>query len=182
MTDGMKRILEIIEPRIVQKLREPEGTEECWQWKGAMSRGVPKISEGRTSRGVAGKVWKKVAGGIQNYRESGKVSVPLCRNSACVNPWHRDHVVVSRGKEEERKMRRRARHLCREGHPMRGRNLYVQRGRGSRCRLCMYRYLQRYYNKRGAIRMIEKLERGIAGYRGGDLDALGEKFSTWQTE
>ena len=67
----------------------------------------------------------------------GKELDHLCRQRACVNPWHLEavpHAVnVRRGVSLLAQNARKT--LCLNGHPLSGPNLYVYRGRRT-CRVC----------------------------------------------
>jgi hypothetical protein len=69
----------------------------------------------------------------------GLVLDHLCRRKHCVNPDHTEPVTQAENirRSPTTPAARNARmRLCKYGHPLRGKNLYITRAGHRRCRLC----------------------------------------------
>lgn len=110
--------------------RTVESDSGCWIWTGQLDEsGYGKFKmRGRRSTGSHRASWLVYRGDIPE----GLVVDHLCRNRACVNPWHMDLVTV-RVNTRRGEMAGRVGHAkdthCKNGHPFSGANLYVYRER-----------------------------------------------------
>jgi len=149
--------------RITDKIINwPLTTDDCWLWKGAFSYNTPKIGKNCTSISAATEIFLLInTGGLTNGKHN------LCKNVACVNPFHRDPHYKSRDKESRKKRKNIipfpvSRNVCwKAGHPIKGHNILINKypmGRiVERCRICHYKY-QMEYHGRDYTKIIEKLK------------------------
>lgn len=111
---------------------------DCWLWIGASGKyGYGNFMDD------SGRTWRAHRWAYEYFIgriPEGLHLDHLCRNPACVNPWHLDPVTAlvniqrvppdARNKPEPWE-------LCGRGHPMTPENVYVTPGRGNRyCRTC----------------------------------------------
>ncbi|WWV91859.1 HNH endonuclease [Microbacterium phage phiMiGM15] len=97
-----KRTLTPAPERFFAKVR-PASFEECWHWQGARNVGGYGVFQVGSSRGTArtrlAHVWAYEH--LIGTKPEGLDLDHLCRNRACVNPWHLDPVTrgvnVARG-------------------------------------------------------------------------------------
>lgn len=94
----------------------PDGM-DCWLWTDARDKdGYGKFRLGRASKRSHRVAWELLRGDIPNDPKTDESLVldHLCRNRACVNPWHLDPVTnlvnVRRGEALSED-------ACRRGHP-----------------------------------------------------------------
>lgn len=104
-------------------------TDDCWHWTQATVDGYgrfPFVKDGRRrSMGAHRWAWEYVNGPAPE----GLTPDHLCRNRACVNPWHIEWVTqgenVRRGRlGEVQRARQTAKTHCPRGHEYAGANLY----------------------------------------------------------
>jgi hypothetical protein len=127
--------------RFVQQVRQ---VGDCWEWTGSLTRlGYAQFWDG--ARRIYAHRWS------YEYHvaaiPSGLVVDHLCRNRACVNPWHMEPVTARentlRGDGPTAEIARRRR--CPLGHE------YEQTAAGRVCRTCSRaRYARYRAKKRGA--------------------------------
>jgi len=112
---------------------------DCWQWVGT------KTQNGYGLFAVKADAPVRIVGAHRAVYELLIGPIPenltidhLCRNRACVNPWHME-VVTSR----ENTLRGNApaainarKTHCKRGHPLSGGNLYARKDRRRECRAC----------------------------------------------
>ncbi|HWI09769.1 MAG TPA: HNH endonuclease signature motif containing protein [Burkholderiaceae bacterium] len=121
----------------------------CWQWTGSLDKDgyarrskVGSRTDG-TRREVSPHRWfyEEFVGPIP----AGLVTDHLCRNRACVNPWHIEPVTaLVNHKRGERALAT----VCSKGHLILGANEVKRRG-GHRCRICHNAYLAAYHRSTG---------------------------------
>lgn len=130
------------------------GDNGCWVWTGWNARGYGYFRAG-------GRMNMAHRYSYELHRAEipeGLVIDHLCRNKACVNPWHLEPVTqrvnVQRGEAGESLRRRRGGMTeCRNGHPFDDDNTRVdKRGRRS-CKAC-YRVYDR--ERKRALREFER--------------------------
>jgi hypothetical protein len=83
-----------LKTRIMTRLGNPKGTDDCWTWPGAKSRSRPGIyyptlslhNKSLRVHRVTFRIW---VGPLVD----GMHIDHLCRNTLCVNPWHLEQVT-----------------------------------------------------------------------------------------
>lgn len=107
----------------------------CWIWKAAiLHNGYGQFR----ANGVAVKAHRWAYEYLRAEIPAGLVIDHLCRNRACVNPWHLDPVTaktnVLRGVGHT--ARNAAKTHCSHGHPYSEANTYTDANGWRRCRTC----------------------------------------------
>lgn len=134
--------------RFIAKVRPtPNG---CWEWMGArIPNGYGVIqANGRTEK--AHRVGVQLSG--RTIPDGDEVD-HLCRNRACVNPWHLD-VVSPRINVRRMNLALNvgsAKTHCPQGHPYSGDNLDERDGRRY-CRECSRQYVRNWHAKQRLLR------------------------------
>jgi hypothetical protein len=125
-----------------------ESEDGCWIYSGRLTpQGYVRVKIG--SRGTYGHriTWEHFIG---EWPE-GLTFDHLCRQKACLNPWHGDPVpgvVNSRRAPGNIGVMNAAKTHCPEGHPLSGDNLrFATRGSGRVCRTCRMASSAKYRNK-----------------------------------
>jgi hypothetical protein len=119
--------------------------DRCWLWLGALN------SEGYGNFWFAGKTVKAHRVGFEHYRgeiPEGMQLDHLCRNRACVNPWHLE--IVTNQENAQRGAKGRLVTHCPQGHELIEENTYRPPSDGRRrCLTCRRdRSLRRYYEQK----------------------------------
>ena len=143
--------LQPLPARFWAKVRQ-EG--DCWVWTGSLSRdgyGCFNLGNGRTANAVHRLTFEELRAPIP----PGLVIDHLCRNRACVNPWHLDPVTnavnTQRGLVSEANAARNRNHgTCKAGvHEWTEANHYRTPSTGKvRCRACAREYMRLHYLRR----------------------------------
>ena len=111
------------------------GALPCWLAKPSSKDGRLRLHVGK--RGVFA-YWVTYAEFIGEIPD-GLVPDHLCRRPACVNPWHLDpvpgRVNVARGSGPTAVNARKD--FCKNGHPLSGENLRIEKTGSRRCRTCV---------------------------------------------
>lgn len=125
-----------------------EKSQTCWMWRGAVgSAGYGNVQyEGRTWRAHR-LAYALILGELPDQMPDGSRAVldHLCRTTLCVNPAHlepvSDRTNIIRGVGPAlAKIQNVDQTFCKHGHPLFGKNLYVQPKTGYRyCRTCQRR-------------------------------------------
>jgi hypothetical protein len=121
---------------------------ECWTWTGGLNAGYGKFQ-------IGGKGSRQIAAHRYAYEllraeiPEGLVLDHLCRNPACVNPWHLEPVPqainVARGLSAKRSH-------CPKGHPYDEVNTYITPPGVRDCRACRRDTAARYRARRKAVK------------------------------
>lgn len=128
------------EERFFAKVSQPE---TCWLWTGSLdSHGYGQFGLGRRGRRCYAHRWAYEY--LRGEIPMGLELDHLCREPACVNPWHLEpvtHLVnVQRGRASEVMKARYAEWTCKAGHSVAGENAYLWTMRTGyirkQCRAC----------------------------------------------
>lgn len=106
----------------------PAPATECWTWAASLNAtGYGKFKLDH---------WTSVLAHRWSY-EAMRAPIPdgltidhLCRNRACVNPWHLEPVPIGVNRNRARRSH------CQRGHAMVGHNVAIDRDGKRRCRAC----------------------------------------------
>lgn len=131
-----------LEQRFWKNANRAENTESCWLWQGSTTAdgygnlGTVLLSKGKMKVEKAHKVaWKLLIGPLP---EAPLILDHLCRNRACVNPWHLDPVTwrenVRRGNAFAGINARKTH--CINGHEFDEANTILFGNNWRRCRTC----------------------------------------------
>lgn len=126
----------------------------CWEWIAANCKGYGRF--GLVSTGYYQKV-KVVVAHVWAYeycigpKPDGCELDHLCRNVACVNPWHLEAVapIVNNYRSRSVGSVNAGKINCIHGHPLKGSNLIIERDGSRKCRTCENAgQRRRYYARR----------------------------------
>lgn len=133
------------EARFWSKVREAPAL-DCWEWTASTVDGYGRFRIGGTNRGAHIVAWEMLRGEISD----GLQLDHLCRNRACVNPWHLDVVTLRvntlRG-ESFAAVNARKTH-CDRGHEFTSENTYGWSDGHRRCRVCTRKQQREYRRNR----------------------------------
>lgn len=108
---------------------------DCWEWQG------PRSPEGYGRFSTSGTIVLAHRWAYEHLRSEipeALVIDHLCRNRACVNPWHMEPVTnlvnVARGMAYSARNARKTH--CIHGHPFSGENLIIRKSGHRACRAC----------------------------------------------
>jgi hypothetical protein len=108
----------------------------CWPWSGARNRdGYGNVKVNGRTRSAHRVAWELLRGEIPDGLELDH----LCRNRACVNPWHLEPVTKYINWERGAIGARSRRNHCKHGHEFIAENTSWQMDAGRlrrRCRTC----------------------------------------------
>lgn len=142
--------------RRIGKMTEIDPTTGCWQWTGAVTHagyGRLQMADGTgrsTARGAHRVSYEVHRGPVPD----GLQLDHLCRNRACVNPYHLEPVTgrqnVWRAPTAAAFVNGSKTH-CKRGHPFNETNTYIEPGRGNRqCKTCKTELMRAYRAARKA--------------------------------
>lgn len=123
----------------------------CWKWTGS-THPVTGYGEFRID-GRRGTTIKKSSPHRYIYQyligeiPSGKEVDHLCHNRACSNPLHLQ-LLTHKDNIRRRKASPAVTGVCKNGHPMKGENIYTSPSGISRCRTCQDASVIRFHAKR----------------------------------
>lgn len=114
--------------------------ETCWLWTGKLIRGYGRFTPAyRMGTGAHRFAYADLVGEIP----AGLDVDHLCRNRACVNPWHLE--PVSRSENLRRGYEARGpKPTCKHGHDFTEANTYPRPGGHRGCRTCRLEYMRAY--------------------------------------
>lgn len=136
--------------RLAEKYEVAEG--DCWTWTGKLRKdGYGVIAEGNMSRRELRA--HRVSYELRNGPIPEGLTIDhLCRNRACVNPDHLEAIErsanVLRGIGPAAVNRRKT--ICKRGHPLTPKNVYVTKSGYRNCRTCAKLYQRKLRELRAA--------------------------------
>ncbi len=141
-----------------------EKTEGCWIWNGSIDKGYGKFSV-TTARGIykTRAAYRISYGVLKKDIPNGLTIDHLCRNKRCVNPEHLEAVTMKvnclRGIGISAINARKK--FCIRGHPLSGKNLYIQPSAPTSryCRMCKRLFNLKDWRNRVDEAIIERKER-----------------------
>jgi HNH endonuclease len=138
-----------LEERFWTKVEVPYAASECWLWVGSRdSKGYGRLANPGKSRLPHRIAYELMIGPIPPGIELDH----LCREKACVNPWHLEQVTHRENSLRGVMADRPKKTHCPHGHEYTEANTYYIPGKGTyMCRICRTN-LDRKYKKQKAQR------------------------------
>lgn len=135
----MPKVAKPVDQRIINGSRAVDG---CWIWQQAKhptGYGLIRVRVGKKK--ITKRAHRIAYAAFIGAIPDGLDLDHLCRNRACVNPWHLEPVTRSTNLKrglvgQEIADVQRAKTHCRRGHPYAGTNLYKDKTGRRHCRSC----------------------------------------------
>jgi hypothetical protein len=120
---------------------EFNGITGCWEWTKALSHdGYGRITLWREGKHVYRYAHRLFYEYKRGFKDTTKGLDHLCRNRACVNPWHvaeatnQENLMAAGSRSVSKKNATKVR--CDNGHPFTPENTYSVNGKWRQCREC----------------------------------------------
>jgi len=130
------------EARFFAKVRQ---VGDCWLWTASQDQSGYGLFSGRPGgASIRSHIWAYEH--LIGERPPGLELDHLCRNRACVNPYHLDPVpgYINWLRGEAPSRINRAKSQCKRGHEFTEQNTYIQRNGSRRCETCMADHRRAY--------------------------------------